>query len=63
MNSKYRSLVKSLTWRSVGLLTLGVSSWIATGDPIATSSLTLGFNAIQIPLYYFHERLHEKLWG
>jgi len=60
MSVDRKSLIKSLTWRAMGFSTLGVISWLVTGNPVETGGLTLAFNAIQIPLYYLHERLYEK---
>ncbi|MFQ6063950.1 MAG: DUF2061 domain-containing protein [Candidatus Bathyarchaeia archaeon] len=64
MDTRLRSLVKSATWRIVGILVLGAITWIVTDSWIQTTYITVAFNAVQILLYYFHERLWERTnWG
>lgn len=64
MDTKLRSLVKSITWRIAGIFVLGTITWIITGDSVQTTYITATFNIIQVLLYYSHERLWEKTnWG
>jgi len=64
LDTRLRSLVKSATWRIMGIFVLGAISWVITGNWIETTYITVAFNAIQIVLYYFHERLWERAkWG
>jgi len=64
LDTRLRSLVKSITWRIMGILVLGTITWIITGDWIETTYITVTFNVIQVILYFFHERLWERTnWG
>jgi len=64
LDTKLRSLVKSITWRIMGISVLATITWVITSSWIHTTSITAAFNMIQVILYYFHERLWEKTnWG
>jgi len=64
MDSKVRSILKTISWRITGTLCTFLISWAILGD-IATSSaiafIQLTFNTI---IFYFHERLWNlNTWG
>ena len=62
--NKTRSLVKSLTWRAVALLTTFVCIYVITGKASVAGAGTLLTNGVNFILYYFHERLWNKIqWG
>ncbi|MFQ6068845.1 MAG: DUF2061 domain-containing protein [Candidatus Bathyarchaeia archaeon] len=64
LDSKLRSLVKSISWRMLGVVILGSVAWVFTRNIEQTSVITLTFNGIQVVLYYFHERLWDNVeWG
>ncbi|MCH4553196.1 MULTISPECIES: DUF2061 domain-containing protein [Aestuariibaculum] len=59
-----RSVVKSLSWRTIGTLDTILISWIVTGE------LTLAFSigsielVTKMVLYFFHERIWNSIkWG
>lgn len=59
-----RSVVKSLSWRTIGTLDTILISWIVTGE------LTLAFSigsielVTKMVLYFFHERIWNNIkWG
>ena len=59
-----RSVVKSLSWRTIGTLDTIFISWLVTG----TLSLAFSIGAIELVtkmmLYFFHERLWNAIsWG
>ena len=59
-----RSIVKSVTWRVIGIILLGGISWIATHDFYASMGITALFNAIRVVGFVIHERLWERTnWG
>ena len=62
--AKSRSLVKSLTWRVIALLTTFISIYIITGEAKVAGAGTLLTNGINFILYYLHERFWNKIqWG
>ena len=69
MDTKTRSWVKSISWRIIGIAILppimyGVDKCI--GSDIKTLALwtTIIFHTTRIFLYYFHERIWERVkWG
>ena len=54
--SKKRSLLKTLSWRTIASLDTFLLTWLVTGSP--TAGLTVsGLEIItKMALYYFHER-------
>jgi len=64
MDTKKRSIVKSVTWRVIGVIILGVIAFVITGNWKQMTIITVVFHSIRLVLYYYHERLWEHLaWG
>ena len=64
MDLEKRSWAKSITWRLVGIVILGVISYAFTRDWGATTWITGLFHGIRLVLYYTHERIWERVsWG
>jgi len=64
VDTRWRSLAKSITWRVMGIIILGGLSWLFTRNWEKTGLITITFNAIRLILYYFHERAWERIsWG
>jgi adenylylsulfate kinase len=62
--TKSRSLVKSFTWRIVAIAVTFICIYILSGQIKLASTGTLLTNSINFVLYYFHERLWDKVqWG
>lgn len=64
MDTKTRSIIKTISWRITGTLCTFLISWVILDD-IKTSSaiaiIQLTFNTI---VFYFHERLWNIVkWG
>ncbi|UCB59517.1 MAG: DUF2061 domain-containing protein [Thermoplasmatales archaeon] len=59
-----RSIVKSISYRIICIITLAIVSYIITMDIIKMTSIVVVFQSIQMIIYYFHERIwnHVK-WG
>ncbi|HNX54757.1 MAG TPA: DUF2061 domain-containing protein [Prolixibacteraceae bacterium] len=57
----YRSIVKSISWRTVGTIDTIVISYIITGKP--TIALSIGGVEVftKMALYFFHERLWNRI--
>ncbi len=61
---KRRSWVKSIIWRVIGIFILGGLSWLVTRDWQETTIITVVFHAVRTVLYYYHERMWDKIeWG
>jgi uncharacterized membrane protein len=59
-----RAWIKSIVWRLLGIFILGTVSWIITKSWKEMSIITLLFHSIRVILYYFHERVWERIsWG
>jgi adenylylsulfate kinase len=62
--SKSRSLIKSLTWRIIAIITTFVSIYIITGKLEFAIQGTILTNTINFILYYAHERGWNYIqWG
>lgn len=57
----WRSLVKGISWRVTGTVDTIVISWLVTGH--LQMALSIGFIEVftKIVLYYFHERIWNKI--
>jgi len=59
-----RSIVKSIVWRTIGIIILGIISWYYTKDIQKATIVTVLFHVIRFFLYYVHERIWERVrWG
>ncbi|MFH1861783.1 MAG: DUF2061 domain-containing protein [bacterium] len=64
MDTKKRSWTKSLTWRIVGIVLLGLIAYSITADWKEMTIITVLFHGLRLILYYYHERLWERIsWG
>lgn len=62
--SQSRSLVKSFTWRIIAIITTFISIYIITGKIHFALQGTILTNFINFILYYWHERIWNKIqWG
>lgn len=61
MNDKpYRSLVKTISWRTIGTIDTIVISYIITGNLIMAASIGSIEVVTKMTLFYFHERAWNK---
>jgi uncharacterized membrane protein len=64
MDTKARSWVKSVVWRLIGIVVLGAISYAITGSWKQMTLITVIFHSIRVVLYYYHERVWERIkWG
>ncbi len=62
--SPKRSIVKSISWRIVGTADTIIISWIITGTLTLAFSIGLVELVTKMGLYFFHERIWNKVsWG
>ena len=57
----YRSVVKSISWRTIGTLDTIIISLIITGKPEMAISIGGVEVFTKMALYYFHERTWNKI--
>lgn len=61
MEKRYRTIIKSITWRFLATLTTVIISWLITGE----IEMALSIGSIEVfakmALYYFHERTWNKI--
>ena len=57
----YRSIIKSVSWRTIGTIDTFLISWIVTGK--LDFALTIGGVEVftKMALYYFHERTWNRI--
>ncbi|MCK4557328.1 MAG: DUF2061 domain-containing protein [Candidatus Aminicenantes bacterium] len=64
LESRARAWVKSIVWRILGVIILGVISWAITHSWKEMTIITILFHGVRVILYYFHERVWERIhWG
>ena len=62
--SRLRSLVKAFVYRSMATIGTGILIWFLTKDIRGTISITIVVQVFLIILYYFNERIWNKInWG
>lgn len=64
METRKRSLIKSVSWRIIGFLLTFVTAWIVTGS--MRTGMAVGFVdfLVKVGTFYGHERLwHRVRWG
>jgi len=64
LESKKRSLMKSITWRILAILILAIVAYAITKDIFETTIITAITHAIKFIAYYVHERFWGHIrWG
>ncbi len=61
MERKSGSFMKSITWRILGVITLGAITWVFTQSWRITTAVTTLFHITQVTLYYSHERMWDRI--
>tara|TARA_R110001583_G_scaffold92190_4_gene234545 strand:- start:726 stop:1001 length:276 start_codon:yes stop_codon:yes gene_type:complete len=63
-DSPTRSLVKTLSWRTIGTIDTIVISWLITGEIALALSIGSVELVTKMVLYFFHERIWNTIkWG
>ena len=57
----YRSIVKAISWRTVGTIDTIIVSYFITGNLVMAASIGSIEVVTKMALYYFHERAWNKL--
>ena len=61
MESHARTLVKTVTWRSIAAVVTGTLTWGATGSVEAGVALGTADTLVKLVLYYAHERAWARM--
>jgi uncharacterized membrane protein len=61
MEHRYRSIVKAISWRVTGSIDTFVVSYFITGKAMLALSISGVEVFTKIGLFYFHERIWNKL--
>ena len=57
----YRSVIKAISWRTVGTIDTIIVSYFITGNLVMAASIGSIEVVTKMALYYFHERAWNKL--
>ena len=57
----YRSVVKAISWRTVGTIETIIVSYFITGNLVMAASIGTIEVITKMALYYFHERAWNKI--
>jgi adenylylsulfate kinase len=64
MDSRRRSIIKTITWRIFALLITTIVSFAILGSWSVSIAIAILSNFLKTLFYYIHERLWEKTnWG
>lgn len=64
IETKKRSLVKSITWRIICIVVSIITAYFLTGKIDVSVAIGTIYNGITMMLYYLHERFWNRLeWG
>ena len=61
MDSRKRSLMKSIIWRIASVIILAIVTYAFTRSWITTGLVTLIHHAVFLVVFYFHERIWLKI--
>ena len=59
-----RTLIKALTWQSMGVLVMAAVGYVMTGSLIEAGWFSLALQAFSLVCYVLHERVWGRIgWG
>ena len=61
MENKWRSLVKTLSWRVVATFITAVSTWIVTENYSYAAVVGVTDSLVKLFAYYSHERIWNRI--
>ena len=61
VDTKRRTMTKTITWRITASLTTFLIAWVLTGDILVGASIGSVEAIAKIFLYYFHERIWTNI--
>ena len=60
-DSKKKSILKTISWRIIAIITSMIVAYIFTKSFIVSIGLVLTANIISMIIYYFHERIWNNI--
>lgn len=64
MESKSRSLIKALSWQTLGFISTMIVTFCFMGSLIQACTMTIFMTIIALVLYFVHERFWQRIqWG
>ena len=64
METRKRSLVKALIWNVIGLLSMALVGFLATGSASVSATMALINTCLGFTMYVMYERLWARIrWG
>ena len=61
VETRWRSILKALTWRLGGLVTTVLVAYVVTGQAALAASIGMADTLVKIGAYYAHERLWLRI--
>ena len=61
MDSFYRSIVKTLSWRIIATIITTFVAWLVTGEKIFAATIGIADTLIKLFVYYGHERIWNRI--
>jgi uncharacterized membrane protein len=59
-DSKWRHILKTISWRVIGTMDTMLLAWLISGDPLTGLQIGLAEVLTKMLLYYFHEKVWYK---
>ena len=61
METRTRTIAKTLTWRASAFVMTAIIAWVATGRLAVAASIGLTDTVVKLAAYYIHERMWLKV--
>lgn len=61
IESKKRSILKTISYRATLTIVLAVITYLYTGNIVQTSGITIMFSVVATIVYYIHERIWTRV--
>ncbi|HLD56190.1 MAG TPA: DUF2061 domain-containing protein [Candidatus Omnitrophota bacterium] len=61
METKLRSVVKTISYRIGGVFVTGAVAWMITGNPLSALQIGLADTFAKLVVFYLHERAWNKI--
>ncbi|MBE7636591.1 DUF2061 domain-containing protein [Sneathiella sp. P13V-1] len=59
-NTKKISLLKAVSWQTLGIFSTLITTWIVTGSISLAGNLTFAMTSVAFVMYFLHERVWAR---